>query len=48
MINTFIAALVALFFWGKSSKDLDEKTQLASWVRTCVYGVLAFLVLVFY
>ena len=48
MINTFIAAIVALFFWGKSSKDLDEKTQLASWVRTCVYGVLTFLVLVFY
>ena len=48
MINTFIAAIVALFFWGKSSKDLDEKTQLASWVRTCVYGVLTFMVLVFY
>ncbi len=48
MINTFIAAIVALFFWGKSSKDLEEKTQLSSWVRTCVYGVLAFMVLVFY
>lgn len=48
MINTFIAAIVALFFWGKSSKDLEEKTQLSSWLRTCVYGVLAFMVLVFY
>lgn len=48
MINTFIAAIVTLFFWGKSSKDLEEKTQLASWVRTCIYGFLTFLVLVFY
>lgn len=48
MINTFIAAIVALFFWGKSSKDIEEKTQLASWLRTLVYGVLTFLVLVFY
>lgn len=48
MINTFIAAIVALFFWGKSSKDLEEKTQLASWLRTSVYGVLAFMVLIFY
>ena len=48
MINTFIAAIVALFFWGKSTKDIEEKTQLASKMRTCVYGVLAFLVLVFY
>lgn len=48
MINTFIAAIVALFFWGKSSKDIEEKTQLASWLRTLVYGVLTFLVSVFY
>lgn len=48
MINTFIAALVALFFWGKTSKDIEEKTQLASGLRTCIYGVLAFMVLVFY
>ena len=48
MINTFIAAIVALFFWGKSTKDIEEKTQLASKMRTCVYGVLTFLVLVFY
>ena len=48
MINTFVAAIVALFFWGKSTKDVEEKTQLASWVRTIVYGVLAFAVTVFY
>ena len=48
MINTFIAALVALFFWGKSSKDVEEKTQFASWTRTIVYGVLMCVILVFY
>lgn len=48
MINTIIAAIVAMFFWGKSSKDLEEKTQLASWLKTLVYGVLTFIVLVFY
>lgn len=48
MINTFLAAIVALFFWKKSSKDLEEKTQLASWTRTIIFGVLAFAILVFY
>ncbi len=48
MINSFIAAFVALFFWGKATKDVEEKTQLASWVRTIIYGVMAFVVIVFY
>jgi len=48
MLNTFISALVAMFFWGKSTKDIEEKTQLASKMRTFVYGVLALFVLVFY
>lgn len=48
MINVFIAALVATFFWGKVSKDVEEQTQLASWVRMLVYGALAFAVGVFY
>jgi hypothetical protein len=34
MINTFISAIIALFFWGKASKDVEEKTQLASKTRT--------------
>jgi len=48
MINTFIAAIVAMFFWGKSTKDIEEKTQLASKLRTFIYGVLALVVLLFY
>lgn len=48
MINTFIAAITALFFWNKSTKDVEEKTQLSSWTRTIVYGVLMFAVLVCY
>lgn len=48
MINTFLAALVATFFWGKSTKDVEEKTQLSSWTRTIVYGVLAIAVWAFY
>ena len=48
MLNTFISALVAMFFWGKSTKDIEEKTQHASKMRTFVYGVLALFVLVFY
>lgn len=46
MINTFIAAITALFFWNKSTKDVEEKTQLSSWTRTIVYGVLMSFVLV--
>lgn len=48
IINTFIAAIVAMFFWKKTSKDIEEQTELASWTRTIVYGVLTFSVLVFY
>ncbi len=48
MITTFIAALTALFFWNKSTKDVEEKTQLSSWTRTIVYGVLMIAVWVFY
>lgn len=48
MINTIIAAFVALFFWGKSTHDVDEKTQLASITRTIVYLVLSVIVGVFF
>lgn len=42
MINSFIAAIVALFFFGKVSKDVEEKTQLASITKTIFYGVMSF------
>lgn len=48
MINTFIAALIAIFFWGKSSKDVEEKTECASIIRTLVYFVLSVVVGVFF
>lgn len=48
MINTFIAAFVALFFWGKSTQDVEEKTEHASGLRTLVYLVLSVLVGVFF
>ena len=48
MINTFIAALVAIFFWGKSSNEVEEKTEHASGLRTLVYLVLSIVVGVFF
>ena len=48
MINTFISAIIALFFWGKASKDVEEKTQLASKTRTIVYFVLSVIVGIFF
>ena len=48
MINVIIAAVLSLFFWGKATKDIEEKTQLASWTKTFVYFVLSLAVIVFY
>lgn len=48
MINLFIAAAVAFLFWGKMTKDEEEKIENASWIRTTVYLVLTILVGVFY
>lgn len=48
MINILWGAITALFFWNKSTKDVEEKTQLASWTRTIVYGLFAAVILVFY
>lgn len=48
MINTIIATFVALFFWGKSTKDVEEKTQFASITRTIVYLFLSIIVGVFF
>lgn len=48
MINAFISALVALFFWKKATKDAEEKTEHSSWIKTGVFGVLALAVTCFY
>ncbi len=48
MINALISALIALFFWTKATKDTEEKTEHASWLRTGVFGVLALVVIAFY
>ena len=48
MINAIIAAVLSLFFWGKATKEIEEKTQLASWTKTFVYFVLSLAVIVFY
>ena len=47
-INAIIAAFLSLFFWGKTTKDIDEKTKLASKTKTLVYLVLSFVVGIFY
>lgn len=47
-MNLFIAALIALFFVNKTTKDIEEKTNLASWRKTFVFLLLSFVVGVFY
>ena len=44
MVNTLIAAFVAIFFWGKTSKETEEKTRRASKLRAFVYLVLSLVV----
>jgi len=49
MINTFFSALIAIFFLGKSTKDVNEKTRNSSWFRTSVYFILTIIFgIVFY
>ena len=48
MINSVIAALIAIFFWGKPDKKVKERIRKASLIRTIVYLVLTIFVLVFY
>lgn len=48
MLNPIFAAFTALFFFGKSTADVEEKTQHASWIRTIVYLALSFFVGVFF
>lgn len=47
-INVLIAALLSLFFWSKTTKDIGEKVQLASKTKTFVYCVLTIIVATFY
>lgn len=48
MINFFIGSIIAIFFIGKASKEVEEKTENASWIRTLVYAVLSFVICTFY
>lgn len=48
MINGFIAAFIALFFWRRGTKETEEKTRLASKLRTFIYFVLSVVVGVFF
>ena len=47
-IDVLIASLISVFFLGKATKDVEEKTQLASKTRTILYLVLAIVVGMFY
>lgn len=48
MIFNFLGSIIAILFLGKASKDIEDKTENASWIRTIIYAVLAFVVCVFY
>lgn len=48
MINYFIAIIVALFFWGNSTKDKEEKTKYASITKTLIFLVFSIAIGVFY
>lgn len=48
MVNIFFSALIAIFFLGKSTKEVQEKTRNASWFRTFAYLILAAIFFVFF
>lgn len=48
MIRKLKLLIIAIFFWGKTSKAKEENTRHASKVRTIIYFVLSFLVGVLY
>ena len=48
MLDNFISALITIFFSGVASKETEEKTKRASWMRVFIYGVLATIVGVFF
>ena len=48
MGNYFISILITIFFLGKSSKEVDDKTKNASWARTCIYLILTIIFVIFF
>lgn len=48
MLNSFISALIALFFFGKATTETEEKTKCTSWWSVLIYGILSALVGVFF
>lgn len=48
IINTFLSALISIFFLGKSTKEVQEKTRNASWFRTFVYLFLTIIFCIFF
>lgn len=48
MVNLFFSALIAIFFLGKSTKEVQEKTRNSSWFRTFVFLLLTAIFCVFF
>ena len=48
MINKIISAFIAIFFWGKGNKAIEENTRHASKLRTLIYFVLSIVIGVFF
>lgn len=48
MIQILIFAAVAFLFWGKVTKEEEEKIQNASWIRTTIFLTLTIMIGVFY
>lgn len=48
MLETIFATIIAVFFWSRATKEVEEKTQLASKTRTFVFSVLLIVVGIFY
>jgi hypothetical protein len=48
MINILVGSVIAIFFWHKTTKDIEEKTELSSWIVTGIYAFLSIVVGVFF
>lgn len=48
MGNYFVSILITVFFLRKSSKEVDDKTKNASWVRTLIYLFLTIIFGIFF
>ncbi len=48
MKKLFISALITFFFLGKTSKEVEEKTNRASWFRTFIYFTLTVIFGIFF